>query len=202
MFTRNYWTYVAANSVSQASSLYGDYNSYRSLISVSGAPATDKPYGSNTYNHYILMPTPDYMSYVRTVDVSTNFADTTNGTMFSGRGVFFGTGNVSPTIDDYKLSGDVIQNITYSSMDNSTFAEDGSNYVLSRTYTITNNNETDITIGEVGYFGESYYRGPNSNNYTHIFYLLERTALESPITIPAGGVGQVTYTIQMNYPVA
>ena len=29
---------------------------------------------------------------------------------------------------------------------------------------------------------------------------VERTVLETPVTIPAGGVGQVTYTIRMNYP--
>lgn len=59
--------------------------------------------------------------------------------------------------------------------------------------TITNNNETDITIGEVGIV---YQTG---SSYSVLF---ERTVLESPITIPAGGVGQVTYTIRMNYPTA
>ena len=38
--------------------------------------------------------------------------------------------------------------------------------------------------------------------YTTYPYLIERTVLESPITIPAnGGVGQVTYKIRMDYPV-
>ena len=71
-------------------------------------------------------------------------------------------------------------------------ADDYSYHEGSAVLTITNNNATDITIGEVGIV----YQGSNTAA------LLERTVLDSPITIPAGGVSQITYTIRMNYPTA
>lgn len=30
---------------------------------------------------------------------------------------------------------------------------------------------------------------------------INRTVFDTPVTIAAGGVGQVTYTIRMNYPI-
>ena len=107
--------------------------------------------------------------------------------------VVLGTGNEPPALSDYKLSGDIVtgfgSNVSFSGEN----AGDETYSQGTAVMTITNNNETDITIGEVGIV---YQTG---SSYSVLF---ERTVLESPITIPAGGVGQVTYTIRMNYPTA
>jgi hypothetical protein len=70
---------------------------------------------------------------------------------------------------------------------------------ITNVYTISNTTGADITIGEVALAFTTYYR--DSSNYYHFFpTLYERTALEQPVTIPAGNVGQVTYTIRIAVP--
>ena len=107
--------------------------------------------------------------------------------------VCFGDGTTSPTEDDYNLSGNIITTISTTVTRSRTNDEDG--VIQSAVYTITNTGSESITISEIGMFGYWY---TNSSNYTT--YLLERTLLDTPVTIEPGGVGQVTYNIRMNLP--
>lgn len=107
-------------------------------------------------------------------------------------GVVIGTGNTPPTLDDYKLSGDTISTFEYSTIITKETDETGT--TVSAVYTITNTGDSEFTIREIG-----IYADPIANAGSN-FCLFERTVLESPVTIPAGGVGQTTYTIRMNYP--
>lgn len=105
------------------------------------------------------------------------------------RGVLFGTGDTPPTLEDYTLAGDAISTINSSSSITTIGSANDAEYAeLSVTYTLTNTGTKDVTVKEVALvcFG----------------CMMERTVLEAPITIPGGGVGQVTYTIRMNYPTA
>lgn len=106
-------------------------------------------------------------------------------------GVVFGTDDTAPTFDDYKLSGDLITTMSASASVVVTKDDDGYTYVA--TYTISNTGSADITIKEVGLI----LRGRSNSSF-----LIERTVLEAPLTIPASGVGQLVYTIRMNYPTA
>lgn len=103
--------------------------------------------------------------------------------------IVFGTGNEPPTLSDIKLSGSVVSGITVTHTFSGTRADDGTNEITG-IFTIANGNTTDITIGEVGVV---YYDGKAA-------VLYERTVLDNPVTIAAGGVGQVTYTIRMSLP--
>ena len=105
-------------------------------------------------------------------------------------GIVFGNGSTLVTPDDYCLSGDVIDTINGSADVQTTINDDYCEFVV--TYTMTNVGNSPITIGEIGLCL------PIASSPT----LVERTVLETPITIEAGGVGQVTYTIRMNYPTA
>lgn len=109
-------------------------------------------------------------------------------------GVMFGDGTAEVSKDDYKLSGNIIKTITASAKDQSTH-NDGQ-VIKSTLYTITNTGDNPITISEIGYFGYVGY------DNTYVCTLVERTLLETPLTIQAGGIGQVEYTIRMNYPTA
>lgn len=100
-------------------------------------------------------------------------------------GVLFGDGNTPGGLDDYKLSGNIVTSITASvSRTNNEHNATEIPFI----YTITNNSSNTITIGEVAV------------NYSG--YIIERTALDTPLVIEAGGIGQLTYTIRMNYPVS
>ena len=208
MFTRNWWKYQAAEMVGKASEIKGGDQVKPSFITVSGDVGPDK-YNASGYNYSIsyypcVNDLRSALKHPVFADVSQNIQTTKSGLTFSGCGVFFGSGNTAATIDDYKLEGTILTNCTCSYTDGSYFESDGSSSTNRFTYTITNNNDTDITIGEIGLFCE--YHNPSKKSYStydHVYYMFERTALENPIAIPAnGGVGQVTYAVQLDYPVA
>lgn len=114
----------------------------------------------------------------------------------SNGGAIIGTGTTPATIDDYKLAGDMITTFTYSKTIKITHDDDKS--TITALYTITNTGNAAFTIGEIGLIAACY----SSGNTAAYRCLVERTVLDSPVTIEAGGVGQVTYTIEINMPVA
>ena len=113
-------------------------------------------------------------------------------------GYIFGTGNVAPTVDDFKLSGDMIASSKIAVTQVSTFAREDDTIQYTMEYTIANNAAQAITIGEVGLVDYFHYAQGSGSSYQYYYpMLVERTALENPITIEAGGVGKVTYTIEL-----
>ena len=106
-------------------------------------------------------------------------------------GVIFGTGTTPPSADDHKLSGDVVTQISFQSSAQAVQISEDKN-TFTNTYLLKNTGTTDITINEVGWIGKrgSYY------------FLFDRTLLSSPVTIPAGEVGAVAYSIAIELPSA
>lgn len=109
-------------------------------------------------------------------------------------GVIFGDGTVAATVDDTRLSGNLISGFTYSKVLTKTISD--TKVELSVLYTITNTGSAAFTISEVGLISASGTSG-KSEDYK---VLWERTLLDNPVTIEPGGVGQVTYTLTMNLP--
>lgn len=108
--------------------------------------------------------------------------------------IIIGSGTTPPTVDDYKLESQITSGITGSIA--SKFSDEG---LLVFTLTLNNTSSADITIGEVGYAAGV----PTSSSSSGAAALLERTVLDEPITIPAGGVGQILYTFGLEFkPVA
>ena len=111
-----------------------------------------------------------------------------------GDRVEFGDGDTPPTLNDYKLSGNTITGCTVSftkTVDN----QDENGFTVTAIHTITNGNSSEITIREVGRYSHAQYASGSYGNY-----LIDRTVLDTPVTIPAGGIGQVEYTITFKYP--
>lgn len=166
------------------------------VVSIGGTKYSDlSGYSlSRGYNRFISTS----MKTVRASNAE-YFKDKSNGNSF-GYGVVFGSGNTAPTQDDTTLSGNLVTGLTSSYVYNETFADDGID--VTTVYTLTNNNAESVTIGEIALV-DVIQNQPQQYYDTYYYpYLIERTALETPITIQAGGVGQVTYTIRMNYPTA
>lgn len=144
---------------------------------------------------------------VRTTDFSTTAPVSTDGfiltrklgtvnTVISSEGVCFGDGDTPPTLDDYGLSGNVITGIAGTA--SVTTADDGDYRVITATYTITNNNSSEIVIKELLYTARMCLG--LSSNYSDI--ALDRTVLDEPLTVAAGGVGQVVFKIRVKNPFA
>lgn len=154
------------------------FNNYAGT-SCAYAKITDSSYFSNLGQMLVF----DFIGTVRTNITTTSI------------GVAFGDGAEPVTPDDWKLSGNLVTGIVASATIQRTNCAEYAE--ITAIYTITNGNAADVTISEVGTYG----RVPSgTKDYTNA--LVERTVLDSPVTIPAGGVGQVTYTIRMNYPTA
>ena len=106
-------------------------------------------------------------------------------------GVSFGKGATPATVSDYELES-ILDNtkisvtapsaVSYSRGD--TFDE------YSVSFGVTNETAIAITISEVGLVAQPY---------TSVYVLVDRTVLDTPITIPAGQSKQITYTIRFNY---
>ena len=102
-------------------------------------------------------------------------------------GVVLGTGDTAPTLYDYKLAGALVTGFTYSHT--VTSGKDEKGPWAKAKYTITNNNAAAVTIKEIALLAGS------------TVCMIERTALEKPITIEGGGgVGQIEYTIRYDVP--
>lgn len=169
------------------------------IISIGGTVASSI-YNSNNYEQGVTRNSISSMMNGNFFNAS-YFAD--NNTNGGGTGILFGTGNTQPTVDDITLSGDAVPIASFSKSYTYKFAYKEDCVEISTLITLTNNTEEAITIGEIGLFSIFSYRYSSSYGHpTHYYpFMIERTALETPITIAPGGVGQVTYTIRMNYPI-
>lgn len=208
MFTRNYWIYAAASHAGRTGELYTPNSATVKppYITANGEKVANT-HSSSDYYYMNYNPgywgnaSPRFEDVGDVADISTTSSyDSPSDHDRFGYAILFGSGNTPPTIDDYRLEGTIATNCTYSVLNEGSYASDGSHGVYTRSYTITNNNDTEITIGEIGFFIEEIHKTAY-RKYTSYPILCERTALEAPITIPAGGVGQITYTIKMEYPV-
>ena len=103
---------------------------------------------------------------------------------FAGCEIYLGTGNVTPTIDDYKLSGELVTGLT--SQEQSTTANNNS---LTFSAIATNNTESPVTIKEIGLGG--YFVGNN----TPFAVLLTRDVLATPVTLNVGDSKTFSITI-------
>lgn len=102
---------------------------------------------------------------------------------FTGCQIYLGTGNVTPTIDDYKLSGELVTGLT--SQEKSTTANNNS---ITFSAIATNNTESPVTIKEIGLGG--YYTGS-----TPFVVLLTRDVLTTPVTLNVGDSKTFSITI-------
>ena len=123
-------------------------------------------------------------------------SSSTGGT--SRLGVFFGSGSTPSTEDDYRLDVPITTglSITNSGL---LFEDKGDGkYIFKANYAVKNTTAEEITIREIGYFGE-IGRGSGSKYY-YSYALFERTVLDEPIVIAPGTSKIVTYTLTFNQP--
>ena len=103
--------------------------------------------------------------------------------VFTGCQIYLGTGNVTPTIDDYKLSGGLVTGLT--SQEKKTTANNNS---ITFSAIATNNTESPVTIKEIGLGG--YITGS-----TACVVLLTRDVLPTPVTLNTGDSKTFSITI-------
>lgn len=102
---------------------------------------------------------------------------------FSGYEIYLGTGNVTPTIDDYKLSGELVTGLT--SQEQKITATNNS---ITFSAIATNNTKSPVTIKEIGLGG--YTLGTYA-----CAVLLTRDVLATPVTLNVGDSKRFSITI-------
>ena len=135
-----------------------------------------------------------YMYHPQMIGLGPQCSICTNGTSYNstsipsgsftlqGCQIYLGTGNVTPTIEDYKLSGELITSLTSQSQ-----SATANNNSITFSATATNNTESSVTIKEIGLGG--YYSNPNCA------LLLTRDVLPNPVTLNAGDSKTFSITI-------
>lgn len=159
---------------------YTWFKTQRAKTTVAGALTSLS--GAHTTSGYKTSVGSEMLFWVNSFTLGTN-----------NDGVVLGRGTTPATLDDYMLEDQITEGLSASvaselDADNDT--------VL--TLTVTNISAEDITIGEIGIV----VAAPTGTNSGSTKVLIERTVLDSPVTIPAGGVAVVTYTIKLNIPEA
>lgn len=102
-----------------------------------------------------------------------------------------GTGTIPPTINDFQLN--YVED--HISCDSVSVGNSANN---TRTYTATFSNpmHSDITITEIGLYGNiMYYNDGSTGEINYEDFLLDRTVLTKPITIPHGESKSITYEL-------
>lgn len=187
MLLLNYYNAIAAFTIGYKGNDVPMKRTDGTLVYLSDTPSTLIDF-DNTAQYYAYMG--------RLVSSSIDSHTLTSAPGSNAPGVLLGDGTAEPTINDYALSGNIV-NSGLTHVCTLTKSADDSGITLTADFTITNGNDNDITISEVGLCGWS--RGTTTAGSTGSGkisrYLVDRTLLENPITIPAGGVGQLTYSI-------
>ena len=174
MITKNFYVLLAAGAT---------YESVKTPVPLTGWD------GSTNLNYFWHKYGPQI--YIRTA--MQTVAESAPKATIEFTKVMFGTGDTPPTINDYNLSGYFITGLVATQVTTNLINSDSLS--ISTLYTLTNTSAEAVTIKEVG-LGQSFCYSGNSKNSC----LVDRTVLDTPVTIPAGGVGQVEYTITFNYP--
>lgn len=119
-----------------------------------------------------------------------NALSTINRTKTLGNGyLMLGTGTTAPTADDYRLESPITTNLSCDSVSVSR-----TSLIKTYTATFTNSGSSDITVTEVGFMIYIFYNYSNTTENSDHF-LMDRTVLDTPITIPAGESRTVTYEL-------
>lgn len=162
------------------------------LTQTRGMTGELKTTGGQVYNpsnsNYIDCPQISGLTSVCKICTSgTNYDGTsapTGSFALQGCNIYLGTGNVTPTIDDYKLSGELVTVLR--SQEQSTTANNNS---ITFSAIATNNTESPVTIKEIGLGGDC--TNPNC------VFLLTRDVLATPVTLNTGDSKTFSITIDL-----
>ena len=114
----------------------------------------------------------------------------------STSGVVFGTGDTPVAYEDYCLAGEIIDYSSFNETHISTVTAITGGVRVETTFTLTNITESEITIREMGLVACTWQMTLADYNQT----LVERTVLNTPVTIAPGSIAQITYAVEWIFP--
>lgn len=163
------------------------------LPSVSGGPG--------------LLPVKDITGNVRyfgTIQDTSSFPYTRTNSYTAtatAAGWTFGSGTTPATDDDYALESPITSGLSCSSASALRKLDANGYPYVTWAMTVTNTSNAPITISEIGYKQNMYCTTAlEGTSYGRYVFLIDRTVLTTPITIPAGQYAVVEYTLKTILP--
>ena len=116
-------------------------------------------------------------------------------------GVSVGSGTTPPTINDYNLESTITSGLSAATPVVSTQLDENGNPYVKLVYTINNISQNSITISEIGAKIQIFAATTQGASATSsLIFLLDRTLLDSPVTIPAGEYAVIEYVLKTVIP--
>lgn len=137
--------------------------------------------------------------------ISRAFYTHTSGVPFStssyGSGIKLGSGTTPPTADDYCIENMITSGINVTINSRTKYVDQSNHACIDINMTVTNTGSDPLTISEAAFYNFAVsYPSYNSTSATstgaNTAVMIDRTLLDSPITIPAGESATITYTIK------
>lgn len=117
----------------------------------------------------------------------------------TARGIHVGTGDTPATEDDYCMESPITAGLAGTVTITKSIDANGCPFV---TYNVVLSNSTasDIVVKEVGFI-QSEYLGNTAaaTSLTDRYVLIDRTVLDTPVTVPANGNAAIYYTLKTSY---
>lgn len=155
-------------------------------------------------NSYGLLPVKNYTGDVRYINSSNyNWPMTKSDPQFSLSynnygAILIGSGGTTATEDDYCLESLISAGLAGSVVKTYSLDTTNNKVTLVLDVTINNVSGSDITIREIGMIGRlsstTVQNASTGSNVTQ-YMLIDRTVLDSPVTIAAGDSEVIRYTI-------
>ena len=126
-------------------------------------------------------------------------------TSATAAGISIGSGNTAATKQDYNLEHTITGGVSMSITSISLFADEHANPTLRFKITVTNTGSSEITVREIGYKQKlAAIAAPNltaeeSGNANPYVCLIDRTILNTPLTLQAGDAGVIVYDLCTEY---
>lgn len=147
--------------------------------------------------------TPGYLPVVNVSNVTkylgfytSTIANTVLVNSLTNAGIWIGTGSDSPTENDYNLKSRITSGLTASTPTTTQGVDSDGNPYLTYLFTLTNTTSSDITVSEIGYVQNGGASSAIGESTSLDRFLLDRTVLDSPVTVPAGGSAAIEYTLK------
>lgn len=155
-------------------------------------------------NSYIgLLPVHDIDGqtwYARASIGTGNFPNFTSYTARTNKwfaGISIGSGARSESVNDYELQTPIFDNFGLTATPE--YGLDNGNPYVEYTISIENTGSSSITVSEIGYIqytNVTQSQGVVDSNSRVTPVLFDRTLLNTPVTIAAGGTGTITYRLK------
>lgn len=112
-------------------------------------------------------------------------------------GIHIGAGTKEESENDYSLDNKITSGISASTPATSMGIDNDGNPFKKILFTLTNTTNNDILVSEIGYF-QNFAVSNALNQIANTFraFMIDRTVLDNPVTVPANGSAVIEYTLK------